>query len=247
MAFQSGSRHRYTIGEQQAPSVTTILAATRPVETVEALVAWGERVGVETAERIRTQSADRGTLLHQLVEQYLLGEPVDRALIAEVRPWWLSIEPVLQRISEIKLMEMPVYHPLLGYGGTPDLVAHFSLGTANQRLTLVDWKSADKEKRADWLGDYPIQLAAYCGALRQTHSLRIEQALIVLAHPQGAAQVFRFDRQQLSTHWQAWLKRLQQFWQMSEDHPLAMNALEYLSQLLVKHVQPTNPQQGKTQ
>ncbi|MBC7879693.1 MAG: PD-(D/E)XK nuclease family protein [Anaerolineae bacterium] len=225
--------------------MTTILAATRPVETVEALVAWGERVGVETAERIRTQSADRGTLLHQLVEQYLLGEPVDRALIAEVRPWWLSIEPVLQRISEIKLMEMPVYHPLLGYAGTPDLVANFSLGTANQRLTLVDWKSADKEKRADWLSDYPIQLAAYCGALRQTHSLRIEQGMIVLAHPLGPAQVFRFDRQQLSTHWQAWLKRLQQFWQMSEGHPLAADVLHYLSLMSVKRLYTNNPLEGK--
>jgi hypothetical protein len=246
MAFQSGSGHRYVIGEQQVPSVTAILAATRPIETVEALAQWSERVGVETAERIRTQSADRGTLLHQLAEQYLLGEPVDQALINEVRPWWLSIEPVLQRISEIQLMELPVYHPLLGYAGTPDLVANFSLGTAHQRLTLVDWKSADKEKRADWLGDYPIQLAAYCGALRQTHNLRIEQALIVLAHPQGAAQVFRFDRQQLSTHWQAWLQRLQQFWQMHEDHPLAVYALEYLAQLSAKHLSTTHPLEGTT-
>jgi PD-(D/E)XK nuclease superfamily len=246
MAFQSGSGQRYVIGEQQVPSVTAILAATRPVETVEALAQWSERVGVETAERIRTQSADRGTLLHQLAEQFLLGKPVDQSLIVEVRPWWLSIKPVLQRISEIQLMEMPVHHPLLGYAGTPDLVANFSLGTANQRLTLVDWKSAEREKRADWLGDYPIQLAAYCGALRQTHSLRIEQALIVLAHPQGTAQVFPFDRQQLSTHWQTWLKRLQQFWQMHEDHPLAVNALEYLSQLSAKRLSATNSQEGKT-
>jgi hypothetical protein len=246
MAFQSGSSHRYVIGEQQVPSVTTILAATRPVETVEALAQWSERVGVETARRIRTQSTDRGTLLHQLAEQYFLGEPLDQALIAEVRPWWLSIEPVLQRIHDIQLMETPVYHALLNYAGTPDLVANFSLGTTNQRLTLVDWKSADKEKRADWLGDYPIQLAAYCGALRQTHSLRIEQALIVLAHPEGAAQVFCFDRQQLSTYWQAWLQRLQQFWQMYEDHPLAVNALEYLSQLSAKRLSITNPLEGKT-
>lgn len=234
MAFQSGSGHRYLVGEQQVPSVTTILASTRPVETIEALVAWSERVGVETAERIRTQSADRGTLLHQLAEQFLLGELVDQALIAEVRPWWLSIEPVLQRICEIKLMEMPVYHSLLGYAGTPDLVANFSLGTANPRLTLVDWKSADQEKRADWLGDYPIQLAAYCGALRQTHGLRIEQGLIVLAHPQGPAQVFRYDRQQLGTYWQAWLKRLELFWQIHKEHPLATDALVHLSQLSMK-------------
>jgi PD-(D/E)XK nuclease superfamily len=247
MAFQARSGHHYVIGEQQVPSVTTILAATRPVETVEALVAWSERIGVKTAERIRTQSADRGTLLHQLAEQFLLGKTMDQALINEVRPWWLSIEPVLQRISEIQLMEMPVYHPLLGYAGTPDLVANFSLGTTNQRLTLVDWKSADKEKRADWLVDYPIQLAAYCGALRQTHSLRIEQALIVLAHPEGAAQVFCFDRQQLSTHWQTWLQRLRQFWQMHEDHPLAVNALEYLFQLSTKRLSTTNPQEGKTE
>jgi PD-(D/E)XK nuclease superfamily len=246
VAFQSGSGHRYVIGEQQVPSVTTILASTRPIETVEALSQWSERVGVETAERIRTQSADRGTLLHQLAEQFLLGESVDQALINKVRPWWLSIEPVLQRISEIQLMETPVYHALLSYAGTPDLVANFSLGTTNQRLTLVDWKSTDKEKRIDWLGDYPIQLAAYCGALRQTHGFRIEQALIILAHPQGAAQVFCFDRQQLSTHWQAWLQRLQQFWQMHEDHPLAVNALEYLSQLSAKRLSTTNPLEGKT-
>lgn len=234
MAFQLGPSYHYLVGEQHVPSVTTILAATRPIQTVEALAAWSDRVGVETAKRIRTQSADRGTLLHQLVEQYLLGEPVDQTSIAEVRPWWFSIEPILQRIRHIKLMEMPVYHPQLSYAGIPDLVADFNLGAADQRLTLIDWKSADKEKRADWLGDSPVQLAAYCGALRQTHGLRIEQGLIVLAHPLGPAQVFRFDRQQLGEHWRAWLQRLKQFWQMTEDHPLAANALQHLAQLAAK-------------
>ena len=56
------------------PSVTTILSDTQSAEKRAGLAAWRKRVGTEEAQRITTTAANRGTVMHNILEHWALGE-----------------------------------------------------------------------------------------------------------------------------------------------------------------------------
>ena len=66
-----GRRYYATPDGNNLPSVTTILDKTKPPEKVEALNQWRRRVGVEKAQQITTEAANRGTRMHTYLEQYV--------------------------------------------------------------------------------------------------------------------------------------------------------------------------------
>ena len=59
------------------PSVTTILDATKPAEKRKALANWKKRVGKEEAQRITTEAANVGTVMHAILEHYVKNEDYD--------------------------------------------------------------------------------------------------------------------------------------------------------------------------
>jgi hypothetical protein len=74
-ALYNGER-MYDVGsESKLPSVTTILAATQPEEKKASLAAWAARVGQNEATRIKDQAASRGTVMHHVLEGWLLDKP----------------------------------------------------------------------------------------------------------------------------------------------------------------------------
>ncbi|AGY60214.1 PD-(D/E)XK nuclease family protein [Gloeobacter kilaueensis] len=218
-----GSERYYRVGEHLYPGVTTILAATRPPEAIEALERWRNRVGVEQAQAIQVAASGRGNRLHALVEQYLRGEPVDTDQAAALQPWWGSVQPALRQIADVRLVEAPLFHPVGCYGGTIDALCRFQ-----GELVALDWKSAERPKRRAWLGDYPLQLAAYLGAVNRLYDLRVASGIIVLAHRQGAARIYRFSGPELRRYWFAWLKRLVQFWSTNDSDPRSAQIVEQI-------------------
>ena len=56
------------------PSVTTILDKTKPKEKREALNRWKKRVGPENAQRIVTEAANVGTIMHNILEHWVKNE-----------------------------------------------------------------------------------------------------------------------------------------------------------------------------
>ena len=66
-------RH-YDIGNTKLPSVTTILQATQPEEKRKSLEAWKQREGLEQANKIKNEAANRGSIMHRVIEGYLLGQ-----------------------------------------------------------------------------------------------------------------------------------------------------------------------------
>ena len=95
-----------------------------------------------------------------------------------------------------------MYHPELKYAGTLDLIAHWQ-----GRVTLFDWKTSYRLKRLDWLGDAPLQLAAYKAAFESVAEVRVEQVTVVVISP-NRMQMFEIDAEQ---HWEAWVKRLKMY------------------------------------
>ncbi len=105
------------------PSVTTILNATKPQADREALLQWRQRLGTAEANRIAGTASRRGTGTHKQIQRYLEGK--DLAISETVLPYWQSIEPILQNIQNVRLIEGPVFHYELGYAGKVDCVASF--------------------------------------------------------------------------------------------------------------------------
>lgn len=198
---------------KRLPSVTTILNATKPQEQRDRLNKWKERVGTEEATRITSNASHRGTYTHKLIERYLLGEkPLPTAAS---RPYWESIQPVLQNIDHVRLIEGSVFHYNLSYSGKVDCVASFQ-GVP----CICEWKTADKPKGSvERLYEHPLQLAAYLGAVNEyyrDYDIKLNAAVLVVAIPETEAEIFWFDSETIQHYWQQWEKRVSQYWEQQK-------------------------------
>lgn len=206
---QNGNQYYIDAKGDRLPSVTTILNATKPQEDRDRLANWRQRVGVTEANKISGNASRRGTQTHKQIQRYLLGE--DAPCPDASRLYWESIEPVLQEINTVKLIEGPVFHYELSYAGRVDCVASYK-GIP----CVCEWKTADKPKGSiERLYEYPLQLTAYLGAVNQyykDYGVKLDHALLVVAIPEMPAEVFWFEPAAMKGYWQQWEQRVTQYW-----------------------------------
>jgi genome maintenance exonuclease 1 len=204
--YKTVNRKRQLVFDGQAyPSVSTILAATKPEADRLALQRWRKRVGYTQAQQISTQACRRGTSLHTAINYFLMGQDLPADVPDNL--YWHSIKPVLESVLEVHLLESAVYHAEQGYAGRLDC-----LGTWQGELCVFDWKTASKPKKLDWITDYCLQVTAYTAAVNHLYNVQIERALIAIALQDQAAQIFLLDATDLSHYWQEFLVRLR-LWQ----------------------------------
>lgn len=206
---QSGQSYFVDAQGLRLPSVTTILSATKPLADRQALTQWRQRVGAAEASRVSGTASRRGTLTHQQIKHYLLGE--DRSCPEAAQPYWESLRSVLSQIQSVKLIESSVFHYDLRYAGKVDCVASYQ-GVP----CICDWKTADRPKGSvDRLYDAPLQLTAYCGAVNHSyrqHGVQLNHALLVVAIPSQPAEVFWFNLEGMLDYWQQWQARVKQYY-----------------------------------
>ena len=65
-SIEDGMR-KYLFGDERLPSVTSILQATKSEEDKAALENWKQRVGVQQANKIKTEASNRGTSIHSYI------------------------------------------------------------------------------------------------------------------------------------------------------------------------------------
>lgn len=175
------------------------------------------------------QAMNRGSLFHAIAENHFKkdngsnpSQQTDNAITDKItEPFWKSVQAVLPRITDIQLIESAVWHEVGCYAGTVDMVASFD-GTP----CILDWKTSAKPKSSQWRGHYPLQLAAYCGAVNRMYGAKINHGVIIVALPDAPAQVFQYPLG--GYHWQSWLNRLTKYWQ-KQATPQAKLVLESLS------------------
>ena len=206
----------------RVPSVTTILDKTKPEEKKAALNEWRKRVGVENAQKITTEAANRGTRMHTYLEHYVKeGELKDRGS----NPFgWAShamaqtvIEDGLVNVNEFWGVEIPLYFPKL-YAGTTDCV-----GIHQQDQSILDFKQTNKPKKAEWIEDYYLQLTAYALAHNEVYGTDIRKGVVLmcvkppvdamgnpLARP--VYQEFILKPEDFSYWEDAWWRRLEQYY-----------------------------------
>jgi hypothetical protein len=174
-----GKRFYATPDGKNLPSVTTILDKTKSQDKIDSLNRWRKSVGVEKAQQITTEAANRGTRMHTYLEDYVkTGAIKDRTS----NPYsWPShamahvvVEQGLKNVTEFWGIEVPLYFPGV-YAGTTD-----GAGVHLNQEAILDYKQTNKPKRREWIEDYFVQLCAYAEAHNELHGTKIRKGVILM-------------------------------------------------------------------
>ncbi len=219
------------------PSVTTILGGTSDKSGLDA---WKERVGEEEANRISTLSANRGTVMHRLIELYkgIKGSKEER--LGELRKFlykdreikkfdvefieegwkffmkfWNNHDQFFDKIEEVLAAEKFLWSIKGGgYAGTVDNVSRL----INQRVLIIDYKNSRKPKKDDWIQDYYVQASAYFVAFWERTGIRPQGAEIWIANEiDECPQIFTLTETDIKFYFAEFQKRLAEFKQSMEN------------------------------
>ena len=149
--IQTKKGRQYTDGKgDPVPSVTTILGNTGDKT---ALIAWRKRVGEAEAPRISTESAGLGTKVHNSLEKFILQEDYEikgnnhisvmaKNMVNEM------IDKGLSKVDKLYGVEVGLIAEGL-YAGTVD-----GIGMHEGEEAIIDFKTAKKIKKREWIEDY---------------------------------------------------------------------------------------------
>ena len=200
-----GKRHYNTPDGRTVPSVTTILSQTKDMTHLNA---WKKRVGQQEAQRIATESANIGTVMHRSLELHVKGEArVPGSNLIQQQAHAMAnviIENGLKDVSEVWGSEINLYYPEL-YAGTTDLI-----GVYKGEPAILDFKQARKLKKAEWVEDYYLQLAAYINAHNKLFDTQIRHGRIFICTQNNEFQTFEID--DFDKWSDRWFRRLEQYY-----------------------------------
>jgi len=200
---------KYSIGQEKLPSVTTIISSTQDASKTESLKKWKARVGEVEAERIKNTAATRGTAMHSYLEHYVKGGNVldlsdvgrEARNMAEV-----IIEKGFPDLEEVWGVECTLFYPGL-YAGQTDMC-----GIYQGRESIIDFKQSNKPKRAEWIGDYKLQLVAYATAHDCIFGTNIEQGVILMCTPDNYFQRFIVNGSEFKEYKWKWLQKISDYY-----------------------------------
>jgi len=141
---------------------------------------YADQASFSAAEKVKSISADEGTLIHDTIEGILKGEKV--VILDSIRP---AIDGFLNFLNKNKIRPIRIEERLVSkkhrYAGTIDMLAEL-----NGKLGVVDIKTSYAIYR-----DYNIQTSAYIEALKEDSGLpdmtrwilRVDQAQTCLKCP----------------------------------------------------------------
>ena len=194
-------RHYLDSNGNLVPSVTTVLSKTS--NNKEGIEKWRKKVGDVEADRIMKQSTDIGTAVHEAIEKYLnkeywddFEETNDQLMARKMTSKFIN--QGLEKITEIWGLEVGLILDNL-YAGTADCV-----GSYQDVPSLIDFKTARRIKRREWIEDYFLQGCAYANAHNVMFNTDIKQIVILMVDRDLVFKEFivRLDEfNELTTKW----------------------------------------------
>ena len=171
------------------PSITTVLST----RNKKGLFEWRKKVGDEVANYVARVSANRGTAVHHMCEDYLNNYPIDwpdkwKEHEKKFLPYCLFKQlkkTVLEKIDNIRSQECSLFSRKYRVAGRVDCIAEYK-----GKLSVIDFKTSTKEKQEQWIENYFIQGSAYCEMYEETFKEPIEQVVILIVTEDGAIQSF---------------------------------------------------------
>ena len=184
-----GHRIYVTATGERYPGVTSVLSQTKPPEAEEGLKKWRAKVGEDVAEYIINRSATTGTKTHLLIEEYLTGQRLKKPIKDLLpRAHFANMEDPLSRITDATL-EMELVSDLLKIAGRADCIGYY-----NGKYSVIDFKTARRPKRREWITDYFLQATAYCEMYEETtNTEQPKNIVIIVSSEDGKLQIFEED------------------------------------------------------
>jgi hypothetical protein len=139
------------------PSVTTIIRATSP--TPPGLLGWYAKHGIDAANELRDEAAERGTEMHLNFERYLQGHNVELAMLTDFQSKALLSFDQFCRDYKVEPLgiEVMLWNDDLCYAGACDLIAWLTDPKTGQRdLSIIDFKSGSSSYE-----DHAVQTEMY--------------------------------------------------------------------------------------
>lgn len=165
------------------PSVTTVTG----FEKKDFWAAW--RNDPKNME-ISKQAISRGNKLHEITEAYLKGdhEKVKAAPLGD-KNLFMLIKKHLDKITNIYGQEQSMWSDTLRLAGRYDCIAEY-----DGNISIIDFKSARKEKRKSDIQNYFQQACAYAHMwVERTGQNKLPQTVILVACDNGIDQEFIED------------------------------------------------------
>lgn len=198
------------------PSVTTVLTAKPEPE----LDAWKESTG-EWGEKIARAAANRGTIMHEMIEHYLNGNHdllAAQTYFAKKTQKYTNKEREIGKrlfyglyhlgwmdeLQEIVGTEIKLYSEKLRFAGTADLIA-----ILNSKLQIIDFKTSKKPKQSPIR--YFLQAAAYWMLVWDEISTPPNGAQIWILSESGNHQRFVLEQKKLHYYGKKFLKLRNKF------------------------------------
>ena len=187
-------RHYVTPTNNTYPSITTVLSTRHK----EGLFEWRKRVGEDVANYIARTSANRGSVVHKICEDYLCNKHIyspEEFRMHEVKtflPYCLFNQlrkKALHNIDNIYAQETALWSDELMVAGRVDCIADYE-GTPS----VIDFKTARSERNDDWNLNYYTQATAYCQMFEERTGIEINQVVILVVTEDGSVQEFIKDK-----------------------------------------------------
>ena len=177
-------KRAYQTADGTYPSITQVLSSVVPPGILE----WRKSVGDDVANYVMRVAAKRGRGVHSMLRQQLTGSPI-HGMVAEYglleSALYRLMQPAVQRIDDIRGIEIPVYSSKLCVAGMADVIADF-----DGIPSVVDWKTATR--LYDEINkSYILQATFYAVAWEELTGEKLDQIVIVVASEQGLVQVFK--------------------------------------------------------
>jgi genome maintenance exonuclease 1 len=201
--IELGGFRRYVLPDgSKMPSITSILGETGDKAWLEN---WRTALGPAKANQESKRCADRGSTIHALTEKYLLNQELNLdAVQFENANLFRQLKFALNRINNIYGLEKAVYNRQLGVAGRCDCIAEF-----DEVLSVIDFKTANKNKRREMIDDYFMQATFYALAINEMFDECIEDIVILIAVEKGAVPLVFKDK--INNHIKPLLTRVKEF------------------------------------
>jgi ATP-dependent exoDNAse (exonuclease V) beta subunit len=204
---------RQYVGESElyadpVPSVTTVLDSTADKTF---LIEWKKRIGEDEANRQSQQAAGLGTKVHNALEKYILGEEWDSfgnnmVSILARKMSRVMIDQGMSKVNELWGTEVGLIAQGL-YAGTSD-----AIGIYEGEHSIIDFKTAKKLKKREWIEDYFLQGCAYALAHNEMFGTEIRKVSILMVDREAQFQDYVIKGDEFDHYCHMWGDRLAQYY-----------------------------------
>ena len=186
---RKGKYRFYDINGTNYPSVTSVLGVKKKVE----LQQWRDRIGENVANWEMGRAARRGTATHNLIESYLKGEKLEERSVLPLGLFKL-MKPYVDQINNIHCLETILCSHKYKLAGQVDCIAEY-----NGKLSVIDFKTANKERKEEWIDNYFMQCTAYALMYEELYNAEINDIVVIIGGEDGSIAVYKKDKKDYIT------------------------------------------------